>query len=197
MTAPTLAQPYTLTAYRALEEASEERHEYRNGGVALMPGGTLEHSQIAGNIYALLRIALKGTSFKPITSDLRIWIPQYRRGTYADIAAIEGPPQFNDNRRDEILNPKLIVEVLSPSTEAYDRGNKFLYYRSIPTFSEYLLVSQSRPFIDRYIKTTDTQWVLTSYEGLETTVTMASIPVELAMAGIYEDIAFAPKQDRE
>ena len=188
----TLSKQYTLTEYRSLEETAQERHEYRDGAIVAMTGGTLEHSAIAGNLYLQLRETLKKTPLKPFNSDLRVWIPTYCKGVYPDVMVIEGAPQFNDNRRDEILNPKLIVEVLSRSTEAYDRGDKFKYYRSIPSFCEYLLVSQYQPWIDHYVKT-DSDWRLRSYESLEATMSLTVGNAQLHLADIYEDITFVGK----
>lgn len=143
-----ISRTYSLEDYRDLEEVAVERHEYRDGAIVAMSGGTIEHSAIAGNLYALLKNALRRTRFKPYNSDLRVWIPQYRRGVYPDVRVIEGAAEFNDDRRDEVVNPKLIVEVLSRSTEAYDRGDKFKFYRSLPTFCEYVLVAQYQPWVE-------------------------------------------------
>ena len=186
----TLTQQYTLGEYRSLEEAAVERHEYHDGEVVAMTGGTLEHSAISGNIYVLLKSALRKTLFKPFNSDLRIWIPRYRRGVYPDVRVIEGEPRFNDDRRDEILNPKLIVEVLSRSTEAHDRGGKFLYYRLIPEFSEYVLVSQYQPLVDQYVRTGQNEWLMRSHEGLEAIVGLETIDTALSAADIYEEVVF-------
>ncbi|NET39703.1 MAG: Uma2 family endonuclease [Cyanothece sp. SIO1E1] len=186
----TLSQQYTLAEYRDLEESAIERHEYHDGIVVVMTGGTLEHCAISGNIYALLKNSLKKTRFKPFNSDLRIWVPRYRRGIYPDVMVLEGEPQFHDDRRDEVINPTLIVEVLSRSTEAYDRGNKFMYYRSIPTFSEYLLVNQYRPWVDHYIKADSRDWLMRSYEGLEASIFLKTIDLQLSSADIYDEIVF-------
>ena len=186
----TLTPQYTLEAYRNLEETAEERHEYHDGEVVAMTGGTLEHSAISGNIYALLKSGLKGRRFKPFNRDLRIWIPDYRRGVYPDVMVLEGKPRFHDDRRDEILNPLLIVEVLSRSTEARDRGDKFFYYRSIPEFSEYLLVSQYQPLVDQYIKTEKNEWLLRSHTALSTNLTLETLEIELPMTEIYESVEF-------
>lgn len=187
----TAIQQRTLAEYRRLEETALERHEFHDGKIVAMTGGTLEHSAISGNIYALLKAALKKTSFKPFNSDLRIWVPQYRRGLYPDVMVIEGDPRFNDSRRDEVTNPKLIVEVLSRSTEASDRGNKFMFYRAVPEFSEYLLVSQYQPWVDRYIKSEGDDWLMRSYEGLSASLELTTGGVQLSLADIYEDIVFA------
>ena len=187
----TLTQPYTLADYRSLEETAVERHEYHDGEVIAMTGGTIERSSISGNLYALLKSALSKTRFKPFNSDMRIWIPRYRRGVYPDVMVIEGNPRCNDDRRDEILNPKLIIEVLSRSTEAYDRGDKFLYYRSIPELSEYILVNQYQPLVDQYVRTAPNEWVMRSYEGLEPDLSLKTINTSLKAADIYEDVVFA------
>ena len=196
LTPPSPARSMTLADYRALEETARDRHEYHDGEIIPMTGGTLEHSAIAGNIYAVLKPALRKTRLKPFNSDLRVWIPQYQRGLYPDVTVIEGEPQLNDGRRDEILNPQLIVEVLSDSTEAYDRGDKFMYYRSIASLSEYVLVNQYRPAIERYTRVEPHQWLMESYEGLEAIVRLKLANLELSAADIYEDVIF-PSLDLE
>ncbi|MGB3670943.1 MAG: Uma2 family endonuclease [Phormidesmis sp.] len=190
----TLRKQYTLAEYRSLEESAEVRHEYHDGAIVAMTGGTLEHSAIAGNLYLLLRNALRRTTFKPFNSDLRVWIPAYRKGVYPDVMVIEGDPQFNDNRRDEIMNPTLIVEVLSRSTEAYDRGDKFKYYRSIPSFCEYMLISQYQPCVDHYVKAENGDWRLRSYESLEATIALEIADLQLALTDVYEEVAFAEEK---
>lgn len=190
----TLSRQYTLAEYRSLEEAAQARHEYHDGAIVEMTGGTLEHSAIAGNLYMLLREALRKTPFKPFNSDLRVWVPAYRKGIYPDVMVIEGEAEFNDNRRDEILNPALIVEVLSRSTEAYDRGDKFKCYRSIPSFCEYLLVNQYQPWIDHYVKAENGDWRLRAYEDIGATIALATADTQLNLADVYEDIVFAEKR---
>ncbi|HEY9798990.1 MAG TPA: Uma2 family endonuclease [Leptolyngbyaceae cyanobacterium] len=121
----TIKHRYTLDEYRALEEKAEGRNEYRDGEIVPMLGGTLKHSRIGGNILTYFTSLLRDTQFEPINSDLRLWIPKYRRGVYPDVMIFDGEPQLNENRSDEVLNPVLIVEVLSPSTADYDRQSKF------------------------------------------------------------------------
>ncbi len=151
---PTLPDPtktrFTIDEYRAMEETAQERHEYCNGEIITMSGGSEVHSAIACNLLIYLGFLLRDTDFRLYNSDLRVWIPEYQRGTYTDLMVVKGEPEFNADRMDEILNPLLIVEVLSPSTEAYDRGEKFRKYRSIASFCEYILVSQTEPYIEQY-----------------------------------------------
>ncbi|WP_414545551.1 Uma2 family endonuclease [Nostoc sp. CCY0012] len=185
----TIKRRYSLDEYRAIEEKTEGRNEYRDGEIVPMPGGTLKHSRISGNIFAFLKFLLRDTQFEPINSDLRLWIPEHRRGVYPDVMVFEGEPQLNDPRLDEVLNPILIVEVLSPSTADYDRQSKFRMYRSILSFSEYLLVEQDEPFIERYSKK-DQGWLLSDFNSLEQSIFLDSVGVELPLGEIYRGVVF-------
>ncbi|MEO1634548.1 MAG: Uma2 family endonuclease, partial [Cyanobacteria bacterium J06631_9] len=109
-------------------------------------------------------------------------------GVYPGVSVIAGEATFNDDRRDEVLNPTLIVEVLSTSTEAYDRGDKFIYYRSVPTFSEYLLVSQYQPWVDHYTKSENGDWILRSYDSLKAQLSLMTGGATLNLEDIYEDV---------
>ncbi|OUL26709.1 Uma2 family endonuclease [Nostoc sp. 106C] len=185
----TIKRRYTLDEYRAIEEKAEGRSEYRDGEIVPVLGRTLKHSRISGNILVYFTYALRDTQFEPINSDLRLWIPEYRRGVYPDVMVFDGEPQLNNERLDEVLNPLVIVEVLSPSTADYDRQNKFRIYRSIPSFSEYLLVEQDEPFVERYSKQTQ-GWLLSDCSGLERSISLESVGIELPMAEIYRGVAF-------
>lgn len=187
----------TLDEYRAISETAEERLEYRNGEIFTMTGGTSNHSTITVNITSSLFIALRDTDFRIYNGDMRIWIPEFNCGTYADALVINGEPEFNDTRTDEILNPLLIVEVLSPSTQSYDRGEKFRKYRSIPSLSEYLLVSQSEPYIEHYSKSDSNTnsksengdiWQLQISDRLEQKVILSSLNIEVPLSEIYRRI---------
>ncbi|MEI6063477.1 MAG: Uma2 family endonuclease [Pseudanabaena sp. ELA748] len=179
----------TLAEYRVISETAEERLEYRNGEIFIMAGGTANHSAIACNLIIYLGFLLKDTDLHIYNGDLRIWIPEFQCGTYADALVINGEPEFNDIRTDEILNPLLIVEVLSPSTEAYDRGEKFRKYRSIPSLAEYLLISQSEPYIEHYFKTENSDiWQLQICDRLEQTMKLHSLNIEILLTEIYRRI---------
>jgi Uma2 family endonuclease len=154
-----------------------------------MPGGTIKHSRIGRNILTYLTFVLRDTEFEPINNDLRLLIPEYRRGVYPDVMVFDGEPQLNGERLDEVLNLILIVEVLSPSIADYDRQNKFRIYRSIPSFSEYLLVEQDEPFVERYSKQTQ-GWLLSEFNGLEVSISLDSVGIELPMAEIYRGVVF-------
>lgn len=185
----TIKQRYSLDEYRAIEEKAQGRSEYRDGEIVPIPGGTLKHSRIGGNILTYFTYVLRDTQFEPINSDLRLWIPQHRRGVYPDVMIFDGEPQLNDNRLDEVLNPVVIVEVLSFSTADYDRQNKFRMYRSIPSFSEYLLVEQDEFFVERYSKQAQ-GWLLNEFNNLDGSIFLDSVLTELPMAEIYRGVVF-------
>ncbi|ELS31065.1 MULTISPECIES: Uma2 family endonuclease [Pseudanabaena] len=195
----------TLEEYRAIAETSEERYEYCNGEVITISGATATHSTISINLLSYLGFLLRDTDFQLYNSALRIWIPEYNCGTYTDLMVVNGEPEFNGDsqgdasrRTDEILNPLLIVEVLSPSTEGYDRGDKFRKYRSIPSFCEYLLVSQSEPYVEQYHQidrqnnnqNNRDRWQLQICDRVEQTIHLQSLNLELPMSEIYRRVKF-------
>ncbi|MEB3162030.1 MAG: Uma2 family endonuclease [Prochlorothrix sp.] len=190
MNIPTLAPPktYSLDDYRRLEERAEERHEYHNGEIIAMTGGSANHAWIIGNLFFLLRLAFQNTPFKAYGGDLRVWIPAYNRGLYPDISVFQEELLFNANRQDEVLNPCLLVEVLSASTEGYDRGDKFRFYRSLASLQDYLLVNQGEPVIEHYHREEADRWILTTYTGLEASLSLPLGHLEVPLAQIYQGI---------
>jgi len=188
----TQSPPKTLSLeeYRNLETIAEVKHEYHDGEIIEMTGGSINHNSILINLIVLLKLALRGTNYRLQSSDLRLWIPQYNCGLYPDLMIIAGEPLFSDNRNDEILNPCLIIEVLSPSTSGYDRGDKFRYYRSIPQLNQYLLVSQGEILIESYSKTSENHWLLQEYIPARGIISLDSLGISLNLADIYEGIDF-------
>ncbi|TRU75152.1 MAG: Uma2 family endonuclease [Microcystis viridis Mv_BB_P_19951000_S69] len=188
----TQSPPETLSveAYRNLETRAETKHEYHDGEIIEMTGGSINHNSILINLIVLLKLALRGTNYRLQSSDLRLWIPQYNCGLYPDLMIIAGEPLFSDNRNDEILNPCLIIEVLSPSTSGYDRGDKFRYYRSIPQLNQYLLVSQGEILIESYSQTSENNWLLQEYTPARGILSLDSLGISLNLADIYEGINF-------
>ena len=181
---------YSPDEYRELEETAEFRNEYRDGKIVQMSGGSINHSRIIRNLSRVLGNLLEGQPYELFHNDLRLWIPRYRRGTYPDVMVIEGEPLFNEGRSDEILNPMLIVEVLSKSTNNFDKDDKFRFYRSIPELREYVLVSQYEFLVEQYIKTDSNEWLFREYEGETATVSFASVGVQMSMSDIYELVVF-------
>ncbi len=188
----TQSPPKTLSLeeYRNLETIAEVKHEYHDGEIIEMTGGSINHNSILINLIVLLKLASRGTNYRLQSSDLRLWIPQYNRGLYPDLMIIAGEPLFSDNRNDEILNPCVIIEVLSPSTSGYDRGDKFRYYRSIPQLNQYLLVSQEEILIESYSKTSENNWLLQEYTPARGIISLDSLGISLNLADIYEGVDF-------
>ncbi|MBE9071986.1 Uma2 family endonuclease [Microcystis sp. LEGE 08355] len=181
----------SLEEYRNLETRAETKHEYHDGEIIEMTGGSINHNRLVRNLIRLLDNALRKTIYEVFPSDLRLWIPQYNRGLYPDLMLIAGEPLFSDHRNDEILNPCVIIEVLSPSTSGYDRGDKFRYYRSIPQLNHYLLVSQGEILIESYSKTSENNWLLQEYTPVRGIISLDSLGISLNLADIYEGIDFS------
>lgn len=185
-----LQKIYTPAEYLELEEKAEFRSEYRNGEIVAMAGGTTNHNQISGNVYANLKFSLKGQDYRVYISDVRLWIPPNRQYTYPDVMLIQGEPVYLENTTSTVINPRLIVEVLSKSTGNYDRSEKFDYYRSIPTLQEYILIDQSCHHVLQYVKTSPTQWLLTDYSQADEIVNLGSVDLALSLNDIYDRVNF-------
>jgi Uma2 family endonuclease len=191
----TLPQPnYRCTPeeYLARERDAAERHEFYHGEVFAMSGGTPDHSLIISNVNGELRTRLKGKPCRVYDSNLRIRIPRTTLYTYPDVSVICGDRQFDllDARRETVTNPTLIVEVLSPSTEAWDRGGKFQNYRQIESLREYVLVSSDKPLVEAYLRQQDGTWVLSPFAGPEARARLVSLGVELDLAEVYSGVQF-------
>jgi len=153
MIAQTEKKIYTAEEYLDLETASEIRSEYRNGEIIPMTGGTPNHNDIAGNLYILLKLALKGKDCRTFYADQRLWIPSVSLYTYPDVMVVPKPLELQTGRKDTVTNPCFVAEVLSKSTQNYDGSEKFAAYRAIPTFKKYLLIDQYRIHVEHYVKT--------------------------------------------
>jgi Uma2 family endonuclease len=171
--------------YRALERQREQRHEYDNGLQIPMIGGSSSHNQISLNLIRLLDL---DRPYQVFALDMRLWLPAHNHGTYPDLMVIDGDPVFSPDRTDEVLNPTLIVEVLSPSTAEYDRTKKFEKYCSIPEFREYLLVSQTEAAIDRFWLGEDGDWRWRRTTGLDQELAIATEGLTLPLAKIYRSV---------
>lgn len=186
------SQPKTgLSAqeYLALEREAEYKSEYYKGEVFAFAGASLQHNLIAANVLATIHSQLRGGPCSTFSSDMRITIPQTPHFTYADVAVVCGQPQLDDDFKDNLLNPIVIIEVLSPSTERYDRGTKFESYQRIASLMEYVLVSQDRPRVEQFLRQTDGRW-LYSETSANGTVKLTSIDCELALKDIYDRVEF-------
>ncbi|HEX7316798.1 MAG TPA: Uma2 family endonuclease [Pyrinomonadaceae bacterium] len=189
MSTPTVTH-VTPEEYLAAERLSETRSEYLDGGVFPMPGATINHVQLVSNVAFELGLQLRTGPCRVLMSDLKVRMPDSRKFFYPDVVVVCAEPQFHDERKDVILNPDLVVEVLSPSTEAFDRGAKFRAYQTIESLKEYLLVSQGKPLIEQYIRNDDGEWRYRAAEGLESSLTLPSIECTLNLGAAYDKVDF-------
>jgi Uma2 family endonuclease len=185
---------YAPSEYLEQEEASECRHEYRDGAILEMTGGSRYHNRISLNLSICLNQGLKTQDYEVFMADMRLWIPRYRQYTYPDVMVIAGEPIFQEKRTDTVINPLLIVEVLSKSTSDHDRGNKFAYYRSIPEMREYVLVDQYTCHVEQFSKNAAGQWLLTEYESLENSLNLSAIDFQLSLQEIYDRVELAASE---
>ncbi|WP_338022911.1 Uma2 family endonuclease [Argonema galeatum] len=181
---------YSPEEYLELEVNAEEKHEYIDGEIILMSGGMPNHNRITGNFYAALNFALKRQPYDVFVSDQRLWIPQRRIYTYPDVMVVQGALQLQEGRKDTITNPVMIAEILSKSTQAYDQGKKFKFYRTIPTFQEYVLIEQYSMHVERYYKTEPHQWIFSEYDGAESILALNTVPCEISLADLYDKVDF-------
>ncbi|MGK7922920.1 MAG: Uma2 family endonuclease [Trichodesmium sp.] len=181
---------YSLEEYLSLEVESEEKHEYINGEIISMTGGTPNHNKIALNFSAALNFALKRQPYDVFITDQRLWIPTEKIYTYPDVMVIEGELQFQEGRQDTLTNPIIIAEVLSTSTEGFDRGKKFSAYRTIPTFKEYILIDQYTMQVEQFTKTESGQWLLSEHRGEDSKLSLKCIDFEITLADLYDKVNF-------
>jgi Uma2 family endonuclease len=177
--------------YLALERKAEFKSEYFRGEMFAMAGATYEHTVVKDNLARETGNQLKGSLCRPLTSDMRVKVNATGLYTYPDIAIVCDKPQFEDEVFDTLLNPRAVVEVLSDSTEKYDRGVKFGHYRQIPSLQQYVLVTQDRPLVERYVRQADNSWLLTVFEGQSSTFAFNSIPVRVPLSEIYNGVEFS------
>lgn len=190
MIAQVETKTYTAQEYLELEVNSLDRHEFINGEIILMAGGSPDHNEIALNLGGALKLALKGKPYRTFSPDQRLWIPQLNNYTYPDLIVVAKPIELQSGRTDTITNPLLIAEVLSKGTRAYDRDDKFAAYRSIPSFQEYLLIDQYRLRVEQYSKTDANKWIFSEYSCAGDRLMLTSVQVEIAIADLYENIEF-------
>ncbi|MGI8656589.1 MAG: Uma2 family endonuclease [Pyrinomonadaceae bacterium] len=186
-----LKQRYSLKEYFALELESEEKYEYFNGDVFCMSGVSPNHSLIEGNLNLALRLALRKRNCLVFTSNLRIKVPAAPPYRYPDLTVLCDKPVYEEiGGIDALINPTLMIEVLSSSTEAFDRGDKFTYYKSIPGFREYLLIAQHRPHITHYVKQSSGKWEYEETNDPTADLYLPSVDCTLSLNEVYLDVEF-------
>jgi Uma2 family endonuclease len=186
-----LVQPsakMTPEEYLALERKAEVKSEYFAGEVFAMAGAGEAHNLMVTNVIVALGTQLRKRPCKVHPSDMRVLVSQTGLYTYPDAVVVCGEPRFLDDKRDTLLTPTLIVEVLSDSTEAYDRGQKFEHYRQIESLQEYVLVSQAAPKVERFLRQEAGTWLFSEATGLDATAELASIQCRLPLAEVYDKV---------
>lgn len=181
----------TPKEYLDFERNSEIKHEYFDGEIFAMSGAKRNHNIINQNLNGLVWQQLKGKNCESYSGDMRVFVPETGLYTYPDLVVVCGEPQFQDEVFDTLLNPVLLIEVLSESTESYDRGKKFQHYRSIESLQEYILVSQDEARVEKYVRHGDGFWLLSEAVGLEAEIEFSSIECKIPLAEIFDKIDFS------
>lgn len=188
---------YTLEEYLELDHNSEEKIEFWDGHIFTLAGASEIHNQIQFNCTLSLGNKLRGRNCRIYPSDMRIKVPDYPPYRYADLSALCGNRVIEKLGNQELLtNPSVIIEVLSDSTADFDRGYKFTYYKSIASFTEYILIAQDRPHVSQFVKQAENSWVNHEFNDINDTFYLESLDCELALTEIYENVEFPPLEDR-
>lgn len=185
------AEPHrrvSIEDYLAAERRAETKSEYLDGEVFAMTGASRSHNLIVWNLSAVLHGQLKARGCEAYVGDMRVLIPSAGLYTYPDITVACGEPRFEDGELDTLLNPTLLIEVLSPSTEGYDRGKKSAHYRTLDSLREYVLIAQDEARVELFARQDDGHWLLSEAAGLDGTILLASIGCELRLADVYDRV---------
>lgn len=196
-TVPTPQRRLTPEEYLAIERAAEFKSEFYHGRMLAMAGANERHNLIAGNLFALLRSALRAKGCQTYIADMKVSVHRGEIFTYPDVVAACGEIEFADEARTVLLNPTIIVEVQSKSTERHDRGWKFHNYFNIPSLVDYLLVSQDKPFIEHFVRRPDGTRMFEFVEGLDATLKLSAIDLSIPLREIYLDMQFGPDEEDE
>jgi Uma2 family endonuclease len=184
-------QLYTLEEYLELDHNSEEKIEFWDGHVFTLAGASLNHNRIQFNALVALGNKLRGKGCSVFPSDMRVKIPAYPPYRYPDLSALCGEAKVEKLGNQELLvNPSLIVEILSETTAQFDRGYKFTYYKSIESFTEYLLIAQDRPHVSQFVKQSDNSWLNHEFNSIEDGFHVASLDCKLDLSELYQDVVF-------
>jgi Uma2 family endonuclease len=175
----------TEAEYLELERRAETKSEYYHGQMFAMSGGSPTHGEIILNVGSEFRQQLRGKGCHVYSSDVRLRVTPAGLYTYPDVMVVCGDAQFVDDQRDTIMNPVVLVEVLSPSTQVYDQTQKFQLYRSLPSLTDYLIIAQDRPYIEQHTRQPENRWLLSEFKELDQSVPLASIGCTLKLAEVY------------
>jgi Uma2 family endonuclease len=181
----------TLEEYLAAEEVAEERSEFVDGTVVAMVGGSFRHNAIIHNLHLALGTVLRGSGCGMVSQGMKLKIARHQNVLYPDVAVYCGAPEIESRGGEVLLNPTLLIEVLSPSSEGYDRGKKWERYRSIASLQEYLLIAQDEPLVENYKRHGENFWLYGETAGLESEIRLESLNVTLKLADIYDGVLSA------
>lgn len=191
------AQPtirMTPEQYLAFDRVSDFKHEYVDGEIYAMTGASSPHNLIVASLIREVSYQLKGRPCSTFASDQRVRAGKKHRYFYPDVTVVCGQPYIvDDNHHDTLLNPSVIFEVLSPTTEAFDRGMKFSYYEAIDSFTDYILVSQDQPRIEHFTRQSDDTWLRNVTHGLTASLRVQSIGIDITLAEVYDRVEFEPE----
>lgn len=179
---------HTPEEYLALERQAEYKSEYFNGEIFAMTGASRRHNLVVGNVFASLHGQLRKRPCEIYPSDMRVKVSQTGLYTYPDVVIVCGEPIFDDKQKDTLLNPTVLVEVLSKSTSSYDRGEKFEHYRKLDSLAEYLVIAQNKYHVEHYIRQPDNRWLLSETDDIQKTNHLSSIECDLTLADIYDKV---------
>lgn len=182
-------EEYITLERKAIPDAETVRSEYVKGKIIAMSGASREHNLITSNLSGELRNLLKGSECETYANEMRVSTPSTSSYFYPDVVVVCEEPRFEDDVFDTLLNPIILVEVLSPSTEAYDRGEKFIHYRQLPSLQEYILVAQDKVCVERFSRQ-ENNWILTDFQNLEELLPLISVRCELPLREIYDRVTF-------
>ncbi|HZS46184.1 MAG TPA: Uma2 family endonuclease [Blastocatellia bacterium] len=188
---------YTPQEYLAMERAASYKSEFCNGEIFAMSGASLEHNLIVTNTTISLGNQLEGKDCDVLANDMRVKTVDSSLYTYPDIVVVCGERRFEDASVDTLLNPKLIIEVLSPSTASYDRTKKFAYYRGIESLQEYILIAQDECRVTQYVRQGTDTWIFHEATSLDEKIHLASVPCVLDLSRVYRRIEFPPDKEEE
>jgi Uma2 family endonuclease len=195
MSAISKPRKLTVAEYLAIEEKAERKSEFFDGEMFAMAGTSREHNIITRNLVGILYNLLQGSPCQVFVSDMRVKVDRTGLYTYPDVLIVCGPPEYAPENRDTLINPKVVIEVLSPSTERYDRTTKFRHYKKLPSVMEYVLVAQDEPLIERYVRQQDVSWGLVDIVGLDASLSLTTVPVVVPLADIYRGVEFPPQPE--
>lgn len=179
---------YTPEEYLALERQVEDKSEYFNGEICAMTGASRRHNLVAANILAALHSQLRKRPCEVYSSDMRVKVSTTGLYTYPDVVVVCGEPLFDDKQKDTLLNPVVLIEVLSKSTASYDRGEKFEHYRKLDSLAEYLVIAQNKYHVEHYVRQPDKRWLLSETDDEQQTIHLAAIECDLVVADIYDKV---------